>query len=155
MLSQVWLFATPWTAAYQAPLSMEFSRQETGVGCHFLLQEWSIFTSKTMAFTGFWMWADKWLSSYAQMDLLSQPTQTTFYNTVAANPAILISRTVLCFVFLHQHLSSSNALYNVITVMFMAYCPHLPWDKDLCLFCSLLYPLHQNSAQDRVHVDEC
>ena len=27
-LSQVWLFATPWTAAYQAPLSMGFSRQE-------------------------------------------------------------------------------------------------------------------------------
>ena len=28
LLSHVWLFATPWTAAYQAPLSMGFSRQE-------------------------------------------------------------------------------------------------------------------------------
>ena len=28
MLSHVQLFATPWTVAYQAPLSMEFSRQE-------------------------------------------------------------------------------------------------------------------------------
>ena len=28
LLSRVWLFATPWTAAYQAPLSMGFSRQE-------------------------------------------------------------------------------------------------------------------------------
>ena len=27
-LSRVWLFATPWTTAYQAPLSMGFSRQE-------------------------------------------------------------------------------------------------------------------------------
>ena len=27
-LSHVWLFATPWTAAYQAPSSMGFSRQE-------------------------------------------------------------------------------------------------------------------------------
>ena len=27
-LSPVWLFATPWTAAYQAPPSMGFSRQE-------------------------------------------------------------------------------------------------------------------------------
>ena len=26
--SRVWLFATPWTVAYKAPLSMEFSRQE-------------------------------------------------------------------------------------------------------------------------------
>ena len=37
-LSGVWLFVTPWTAARQAPPSMEFSRQDTGVGCHFLLQ---------------------------------------------------------------------------------------------------------------------
>ena len=28
LLSQVWLLATPWTAAHQAPLSMGFSRQE-------------------------------------------------------------------------------------------------------------------------------
>ena len=27
-ISRVWLLATPWTAAYQAPLSMGFSRQE-------------------------------------------------------------------------------------------------------------------------------
>ena len=27
-LSHIWLLATPWTAAYQAPLSMGFSRQE-------------------------------------------------------------------------------------------------------------------------------
>ena len=28
MLSHVWLFETPWTVACQAPLSMEFSKQE-------------------------------------------------------------------------------------------------------------------------------
>ena len=28
VLSRVWLFATPWTVAHQAPLSMEFSRQK-------------------------------------------------------------------------------------------------------------------------------
>ena len=41
-LSHVWLFATPWTVAYQAPLSMGFPRDfpgnSTGVACHFLLQ---------------------------------------------------------------------------------------------------------------------
>ena len=31
----VWLFATPWTAARQAPLSMEFSRQEHWGGLPF------------------------------------------------------------------------------------------------------------------------
>ena len=38
-LSHVQLFATLWTVAYQTPLSMGFSRQDTGVGCHFLLLE--------------------------------------------------------------------------------------------------------------------
>ena len=35
MLSRVWLLATPWTAAHQAPPSMGFSRQEcwSGVWC--------------------------------------------------------------------------------------------------------------------------
>ena len=32
-LSRVRLFATPWTAAYQAPPSMDFPRKSTGVGC--------------------------------------------------------------------------------------------------------------------------
>ena len=36
--SRVWLFVTPWTVAYWAPQSMEFSRQEYWMSCHFLLQ---------------------------------------------------------------------------------------------------------------------
>ena len=28
MISHIWLFATPWTVTHQAPLSMEFSREE-------------------------------------------------------------------------------------------------------------------------------
>ena len=38
-LSRVWLFATPWTVAHQAPLSMGFSRQEywSGVSCPYFL----------------------------------------------------------------------------------------------------------------------
>ena len=34
-LSHVPLFATPWTVAYQAPLSMGFSRQEYWIGLPF------------------------------------------------------------------------------------------------------------------------
>ena len=37
-LSHVRLLATPWIAAYQAPLSMGFSRQEYWSGCHCLLR---------------------------------------------------------------------------------------------------------------------
>ena len=36
-LSPVWLFATPWTVAHQAPL-WDFTGKNVGVGCHFLLQ---------------------------------------------------------------------------------------------------------------------
>ena len=36
--SRVRLFATLWTVARQAPLSIRFSRQNTGVGCHAPLQ---------------------------------------------------------------------------------------------------------------------
>ena len=34
-LSHVWLFVTPWTVAYQAPWSIEFSRQEYWSGLPF------------------------------------------------------------------------------------------------------------------------
>ena len=52
-LSRVRLFATPWTVAYQAPVSMEFSRQEYWSGLPFLLQSlgrglanlWALFTA--------------------------------------------------------------------------------------------------------------
>ena len=40
----VWIFATPWTAACQAPLSMVFSGKNTGLGCHFFL--WGIFLTQ-------------------------------------------------------------------------------------------------------------
>ena len=37
-LSSVQPFATPWTVAHQAPLSMGFPGKNTGVGCHSVLQ---------------------------------------------------------------------------------------------------------------------
>ena len=37
-LSRVRLLATPWTAAYKAPLPWDFPGKSTGVGCHCLLQ---------------------------------------------------------------------------------------------------------------------
>ena len=42
--SHVWLFATLWTEAHKTPSPMGFSRQNTGVGCHTLLQ--SIFPTQ-------------------------------------------------------------------------------------------------------------
>ena len=42
-LSHVWLFATPWTVAYQDPLSIEFSRQEYWSGLPFPSPEESVY----------------------------------------------------------------------------------------------------------------
>ena len=33
-LSRIQLLATPWTATYQATVSMDFPGKSTGVGCH-------------------------------------------------------------------------------------------------------------------------
>ena len=41
-LSRVRPLATPWTAAYQAPPSMDFPGKSTGVGCHCLLCQASL-----------------------------------------------------------------------------------------------------------------
>ena len=38
LLSHVWLFVTPWTAAHKTPLSKGFYSKNTRVDCHFLLQ---------------------------------------------------------------------------------------------------------------------
>ena len=38
MLNHIRLFTTPWSVADHAPPSLGFSRQNTGVGCHALLQ---------------------------------------------------------------------------------------------------------------------
>ena len=51
-LSHVRLFGTPWTVAYQAPLSMDFPGKSTGVGCHRLLR-WSGLGSLNPAQTAF------------------------------------------------------------------------------------------------------
>ena len=45
LLSCVWLLATPWTAVYQAPPSMGFSGNSTGVECHCLLCLGSLLTT--------------------------------------------------------------------------------------------------------------
>ena len=52
-LSRVRLFVTPWTAAYQAPLSMDFPGKSTGVGCHCLLRPLGVCISAEAAKGGF------------------------------------------------------------------------------------------------------
>ena len=52
-LSRSQLLATPWTAAYQALLSMDFPGKSTGVGCHCLLRPLIVQLVNTYAFYNF------------------------------------------------------------------------------------------------------
>ena len=47
----------PWTVAHQAPPSMGFSRQSTGVGCHFLLQKEKYSTMLIFGKYGLWKYS--------------------------------------------------------------------------------------------------
>ena len=51
-LSRVQLLVTPWTAAYQAPLSVDFPGKSTGVGCHCLLWTQGLLETKSSAIVG-------------------------------------------------------------------------------------------------------
>ena len=64
-LSRARLFATPWTAAFQAPLSMGFPGKSTGVGCHCLLRQLRLLLKRvkisewvTMEYLGFALCVD-------------------------------------------------------------------------------------------------
>ena len=46
LLSRVRLFMIPWSAAHQAPPSMDFPGKSTGVGCHCLLHNWILLSHK-------------------------------------------------------------------------------------------------------------
>ena len=57
-LSRARLLATPWTAAYQAPPSMDFLGKSTGVGCHCLFQG-LFFPNSRFKWWG-WGWPCPW-----------------------------------------------------------------------------------------------
>ena len=80
-VSRVWLLATPWTAAYQAPPSMVFSRQEYWSGGHCLLpSQWGL---------GFniWIWEEH---RHSVHNAVGQQTVTTLLQDSAGiqNPVI-------------------------------------------------------------------
>ena len=89
-LSLIRLFATPWTVAYQAPLSMGFSRQEYWSGVplpfenfeHYLLVVWNecnfaaVWTFFGIAFL--WDWNENW-PFLDPWPLLSFPNLLTYW----------------------------------------------------------------------------
>ena len=72
-LSRVRLFATPWTVAYQAPQSMEFSRQECWSGLPFP-SPWDTWSNRQI-----WPWSTKQSRSKANRVLPRERTGHSKY----------------------------------------------------------------------------
>ena len=53
-------FATPWAVAHQAPLSVGFPGKNTGVSCHFLLQDCSLRKAFLSLLVILWNSAFRW-----------------------------------------------------------------------------------------------
>ena len=73
-LSCIWLFATPWTVTWQAPLSMGFSRQEYWSGYPFPSPEDLLdlgIKPRTPVFQADFSPSESWLSLHASLHALS------------------------------------------------------------------------------------
>ena len=61
LLSHVQLLVTPWTVAHQAPLSMGFSRQDTGVATSFPKIRFPTMDQTTSQGSEPSTWSPKWM----------------------------------------------------------------------------------------------
>ena len=95
-LSRVWLFATPWTAAYQAPLSMEFSRQE--------------------------YWSGVPLPSPSGFPYFLQ-FKSEFYNKEFIIWATVSSQSCFCWMYRAAPSLAANNITNLILVLTIWWCP--------------------------------
>ncbi|XDA72876.1 hypothetical protein R6Z07F_003154 [Ovis aries] len=82
-LSRVQLFATPWTVARQAPLSMEFPGKNTGVGCHFLLQGIFLIQESNLCLQRLlhWQAGSLWLMALGSPCAVVGPTKQKTHNS--------------------------------------------------------------------------
>ena len=108
-LRHVQFFETPWIAAYQAPLSMEFSRQEYGSGlpfstsgnCPNLETEPASLVSPALA-GGFFSISATWEAHILDSSPLSDVSfANVFFQSVA------------CFLILLHCLSQSRTFYSI------------------------------------------
>ena len=76
-LSCVPLFAMLWTVALQAPLPWHFPGKNTGVGCHFLLQEIFPLQRLNLCFLGLLHWQVGYFFSFTTSTTWEAPKFAT------------------------------------------------------------------------------
>ena len=125
LLNCVQLLATPWTAAYQAPLSMGFSRQEYCSGVPLPSPYWTITTYKTrysaqfssvQSFSLVWLFATPWTAT-GQVPVhyqLLEYTQTHFHRI---DDAIQLSHPLLSPSPLAFNLSKHQGLFKWVSYL--------------------------------------
>ena len=69
LLSRIWFLVTPWTAGYQAPLSMGFSRQEYWSGLPFPLWRFRIHSVQYLVDIQCLYWMDGWVDECLNLHL--------------------------------------------------------------------------------------
>ena len=137
-LSRVRLLATPWTAAYQAPPSMGFPRQECFVGCYCLLCTGILQNHNLFLFFLF----------YVQFQCFPLICFLAHWSSVLSNIVLIPSNLFLISVILHFYL-----------VLFYIFCLLKNFSFSLCS--SNLFPsslnifviiTFMNSLLDRLHI---
>ena len=133
-LSHVWLCATPWTAAYQAPPSMGFSRQEYWSGLP-LPSPWcknsrryNIYEQKLSAFRLIvsslnWKWQRKWFSRVWLFVTAYSPWNSLGQNTGVGSHFLLEG------IFPTQ--GSNSGLLHCKQILYHLSYQGSPWDKIL------------------------
>ena len=103
-LSRVWLLATPWTAAYQAPPSMGFSRQEYWSGvpspspiafsstANYNFEVFPLFNH-----TGFFLFGELWLMIKKNSIMLSKIPSSNFPRATSKPCPTIQNTQELCF----------------------------------------------------------
>ena len=104
-LSRVRLFATPWTAAYQAPPSMGFSRQEYWSGVPLPSSAYML-----SHFNSVWVFATPWTITH-QAPLSMGFSRQEYWNGLPCPPpqvyGVTKSQTQLKWLSMHAHIKSS------------------------------------------------
>ena len=117
--SRVRLCATPETAAHQAPLSLGFSRQNTGVGCHFLLQCVKV---KVKSLSHVQPSATPWTAAY-QAPPSMRFSRQEYWNGLPLPSALLIkvsyNRLYFCIVCCNLSFFSSNFVDLILLSFFL------------------------------------
>ena len=106
LLSRVWLFTTPWTAAHQAPLPMGFSRQEYWSGMPLTTTKYMNFRLVLILLIVHqiidnWQWLPKWEDNFLSLLVIYFSCNKYLLSTYCAQGTVLGST----FAMMNKHRS--------------------------------------------------